>query len=83
MEAGCERFYLVDSGDDCYDITLDTGIALSDFYTMNPAIGSSCSILEAGYYVCHFKKGSVIDQIAFEIQNSQKSQAERANEIKV
>ena len=52
MSAGCERFYLVKSGNDCFDIALDAGISLTTFYSYNPGVGSSCGTLQAGYYVC-------------------------------
>ncbi|PYH98159.1 hypothetical protein BO71DRAFT_282154, partial [Aspergillus ellipticus CBS 707.79] len=52
MVSGCERFYLVEEGNDCYDIALEANIAESDFYAWNPAVGTDCSGLEAGEYVC-------------------------------
>ncbi|KAJ5660691.1 carbohydrate-binding module family 50 protein [Penicillium longicatenatum] len=52
MVSGCERFYLVESGNDCYDIALEANIAVTDLYTWNPALGTDCSGLEAGEYVC-------------------------------
>jgi hypothetical protein len=52
MVSGCERFYFVESGDGCYEIATDANIALSDFYSWNPAVGSNCQTLEAGVYVC-------------------------------
>ena len=33
---------LCGSGNDCYDIAADANIALTDFYSWNPAVGSSC-----------------------------------------
>jgi hypothetical protein len=52
MSAGCERFYLVEAGNDCFDIAQDAGIALTDFYTYNPAVNTDCSGLLSGFYVC-------------------------------
>ena len=52
MVSGCERFYLVQSNDNCYDIALEANIALTDFYTWNPAVGTNCSDLKSGEYVC-------------------------------
>jgi hypothetical protein len=52
MVTGCIRFYRVQSGNDCYDIALDAGIALTDFYSWNPAVGSDCSGLQADVFVC-------------------------------
>lgn len=52
MVSGCERFYKVESGDSCYNIAQEAGIALSDFYAWNPAVGNSCTGLQANVYVC-------------------------------
>ncbi len=52
MVSGCERFYLVEANDGCYDIATDAGIALDDFYTWNPAVKNDCSLLLSGFYVC-------------------------------
>ncbi|RDW63078.1 putative LysM domain protein [Aspergillus mulundensis] len=46
------EYYFVESGDTCAEIASDNSIALSSFYAWNPAVGSSCSGLQAGYYVC-------------------------------
>ncbi|KAJ5765867.1 carbohydrate-binding module family 50 protein [Penicillium odoratum] len=51
MVSGCLRFYCVESGDDCYDIALDAGISLDDFYSWNPAV-SDCADLEVSIFVC-------------------------------
>ncbi|PIA99826.1 hypothetical protein CB0940_02390 [Cercospora beticola] len=49
----CQRFYLVESGDFCQAIVDEFGtFSLSQFYAWNPAVGSSCGGLQAGYYVC-------------------------------
>jgi LysM repeat protein len=52
MVSNCDQFYDVVSGDGCYNIAASYGIALSDFYAWNPAVGTSCQSLFAGYYVC-------------------------------
>ncbi|KAJ9156077.1 carbohydrate-binding module family 50 protein [Pleurostoma richardsiae] len=52
MVSNCDVFYLVQSGDGCYDIAADYGISLDDFYTWNPAVGTDCSGLWPNYYVC-------------------------------
>ncbi|KAH3353681.1 hypothetical protein KXV52_007936, partial [Aspergillus fumigatus] len=52
MVSSCNRFYLVVSGDSCYDIAAAQGISLDNFYTWNPAVGSSCGGLWPDYYVC-------------------------------
>ncbi|OLN88297.1 LysM domain-containing protein-like protein 1 [Colletotrichum chlorophyti] len=48
----CSRFHLVESGNTCEVIVSQYGIALGDFYEWNPAVGSACTGLWLGYYVC-------------------------------
>ncbi|OJJ95699.1 carbohydrate-binding module family 50 protein [Aspergillus aculeatus ATCC 16872] len=64
MTATCDEFYLVVSGDTCAAIASDAGIALSDFYAWNPAVGSSCADLDIGDYVCIGATGSAISSTA-------------------
>ncbi|GKZ86835.1 hypothetical protein AnigIFM56816_002765 [Aspergillus niger] len=52
MTGKCNKFDLVQSGDTCELIAAKYDIPLSTFYTWNPAVGSSCSDLDLGYYVC-------------------------------
>ncbi|OKP00965.1 hypothetical protein PENSUB_7546 [Penicillium subrubescens] len=53
LVANCNAFYLVESGDTCYDIMTSYGnFTLSQFYSWNPAVETSCSGLQPGYYVC-------------------------------
>ncbi|KAL7817794.1 carbohydrate-binding module family 50 protein [Trichoderma gracile] len=52
MVKNCNKFYDVVSGDGCYDIAADNGIALNDFYAWNPAVKTDCSGLWPDYYVC-------------------------------
>lgn len=52
MVSGCKGFYLVQSGDGCYDIATSHGITIDQFYSYNPAVGSDCSGLWPDYYVC-------------------------------
>ncbi|GLA72510.1 hypothetical protein AtubIFM55763_003051 [Aspergillus tubingensis] len=52
MKTGCIRFYEVQANNDCYDIALDAGVALSDLYVWNPATGSDCSGLQVNVFVC-------------------------------
>lgn len=48
-----KNFYRVTAGDGCQDIVDKYGtFSLSDFYKWNPAVGTSCKSLQAGYYVC-------------------------------
>lgn len=49
----CQRYYLVEQGDFCQAIVDKYGtFSLSQFYSWNPAVGSNCGGLQAGYYVC-------------------------------
>ncbi|KAH0525992.1 hypothetical protein TsFJ059_009377 [Trichoderma semiorbis] len=52
MTTNCKTFYLVKSGDDCFDIAAAANVTLANFYAWNPAIGTSCSALWPDYYVC-------------------------------
>lgn len=52
MTTSCVRFYYVESGDGCWAIATDAGITTDQFYSWNPAVGTDCSDLEAGTYVC-------------------------------
>lgn len=52
MTANCNHFYKVKSGDTCSSITSAFGITLSQFYSWNKAVGSTCSALWVGYEVC-------------------------------
>ncbi len=38
--------------DTCDTISSANGISLANFYAWNPAVGSTCTTLLAGYYVC-------------------------------
>ncbi|KAF2004067.1 carbohydrate-binding module family 50 protein [Amniculicola lignicola CBS 123094] len=52
MNANCDVFYKVVSGDQCGTIASKNGISLSQFYGWNPAVGTSCTALQADVYVC-------------------------------
>ena len=52
MVAGCTQFHLVVANDTCSSIASAAGISLSDFYTWNPAVGSSCASLDVADNVC-------------------------------
>ncbi|RAL14683.1 putative LysM domain protein [Aspergillus homomorphus CBS 101889] len=52
IASNCASYYFVESGDTCAKIATAKGISLSDFYAWNPAVGSACSTLKAGYWVC-------------------------------
>ncbi|KAH7137618.1 hypothetical protein EDB81DRAFT_655805, partial [Dactylonectria macrodidyma] len=48
----CDKFYLVSSGDTCSAIVSAEKITVTNFYSWNPAVGSTCASLWVGYYVC-------------------------------
>ncbi|KAK9422560.1 putative Polyketide synthase [Seiridium unicorne] len=49
----CDAYYKVASGDSCQSIVNKyKTFSLSQFYSWNPAVGSDCSTLFLGYYVC-------------------------------
>ncbi|KAL3428538.1 hypothetical protein BDV09DRAFT_190857 [Aspergillus tetrazonus] len=48
----CASFHEVQSGDTCALIAKDVGISLSQFNAWNTGVGSGCSSLWLGYYVC-------------------------------
>ncbi|KAB5545791.1 LysM domain-containing protein [Coniochaeta sp. 2T2.1] len=53
LDASCKTFYKVSAGDTCQSIVDKyKTFTLADFYKWNPAIGSDCSSLWGGYYVC-------------------------------
>ena len=60
MVTNCNAFYLVKSGDSCSNIASANGITLAEFYSWNPAVGSSCLSLDAAEYVCVGILGLVI-----------------------
>ena len=52
MVNNCDAFHFVVQGDGCAAITSKYGISLSQFYTWNPEIGTSCANLWLDVYVC-------------------------------
>ncbi|KAI8944635.1 hypothetical protein F4801DRAFT_571068 [Xylaria longipes] len=52
MTKSCNKFHKVVSGDSCSDLATSNGISLSDFYSWNPDVGSTCALLILDYYVC-------------------------------
>jgi hypothetical protein len=52
MTTSCNKFHLVVSGDQCGMIASNAGITLANFYSWNPAVGSTCATLDLGDYVC-------------------------------
>jgi hypothetical protein len=52
MADGCTKFHKVEKDEGCQQIADDYGIALSNFYAWNPAVGDDCMGLQYDYYVC-------------------------------
>jgi LysM domain len=52
MVTNCDAFHLVASGDQCGDLATEYDISLDQFYSWNPAVGSTCEYLDLGDYVC-------------------------------
>jgi hypothetical protein len=52
MVGNCVSYHQVVAGDTCSSIATAASIALTDFYTWNPAVGTSCASLLAGFYAC-------------------------------
>ncbi|KAH7014605.1 uncharacterized protein B0I36DRAFT_369543 [Microdochium trichocladiopsis] len=52
INAKCNKYHEVVSGDYCQKIADQYKISLSTFYSWNPAVGTSCSALWLGYHVC-------------------------------
>ncbi|KAG8164807.1 hypothetical protein KVR01_005082 [Diaporthe batatas] len=53
MVNGCTRFYNVASGDTCFDIAQRWSLSLENqLYAWNPDLGSDCSGLQLGVYIC-------------------------------
>ncbi|KZF20520.1 carbohydrate-binding module family 50 protein [Xylona heveae TC161] len=48
----CSKYYKIQSGDGCWDIEHDNNITADQFNAWNPDVGSDCSNLWPGYYVC-------------------------------
>ncbi|OKL64629.1 hypothetical protein UA08_00943 [Talaromyces atroroseus] len=52
ITSNCNNYYEVVSGDSCVGIANNYAITLDQFYSWNPAVGSNCQNLLAGYFVC-------------------------------
>ncbi|KAL4820370.1 hypothetical protein BDW67DRAFT_172612 [Aspergillus spinulosporus] len=57
MIGDCDSFHKVESGDTCTSITQSAGITLSQLTLWNPGVGSGCSSLWLGYFVCISRVG--------------------------
>lgn len=52
MISSCDAFHLVVSGDTCDAIAAEFGITFAQFLAWNPAVGSECTTLFLGDFVC-------------------------------
>ncbi|KAK4495279.1 hypothetical protein PRZ48_013608 [Zasmidium cellare] len=52
MVSNCNKFDEVQSGDTCANIATKYNIPVDKLYSWNPAVGTDCHALWAGYYVC-------------------------------
>ncbi|KAH6995529.1 hypothetical protein BKA56DRAFT_627344 [Ilyonectria sp. MPI-CAGE-AT-0026] len=52
MAKNCNKFHLVKSTTTCTSIEEYYKLPWADFYKWNPAVGSTCTSLLTGYYVC-------------------------------
>ncbi|GMG23368.1 unnamed protein product [Aspergillus oryzae var. brunneus] len=63
IPANCNKWHYVVDGDECETIATKYGITLQQFYTWNPAIGSTCRFLWKDNYVCVGITGASISTI--------------------
>ncbi|KAJ5717637.1 hypothetical protein N7488_003283 [Penicillium malachiteum] len=53
IAANCDAYYVVKSNDTCAGIVSEFGnFTLAEFYSWNPAVGTSCAYLDVGDTVC-------------------------------
>jgi LysM repeat protein len=57
----CGRYYLVQGGDTCADISVREGISLPDFYFLNKGVNSDCTNLFAEESYCVLPVGDIAD----------------------
>lgn len=52
--SGCTKYYQAQKGDTCVTVVNDhyPSLTVSQFESWNPAVGTSCNSLLAGYYYC-------------------------------
>lgn len=56
----CDRFYMVQSGDQCDTIASRNGITVAQLRNWNTEINAACSNLWLDYYVCTHVPGAVL-----------------------
>ena len=52
MVSNCDAFYLVASGDTCTTVAQKKSVSVTDIIAWNPAVGTGCTNLWLGYYIC-------------------------------
>ncbi|PTB35488.1 carbohydrate-binding module family 50 protein [Trichoderma asperellum CBS 433.97] len=52
IENDCNKFYLVKSGDSCATIATSQGTTAANIEKWNPGVGSTCTTLWLGDYIC-------------------------------
>ncbi|KAL2812193.1 hypothetical protein BJX63DRAFT_421929 [Aspergillus granulosus] len=52
MVGNCDAFYMVQSRDTCAEIVQRYGVSLAQLSRWNAQVGTDCSGLWAGYYIC-------------------------------
>ncbi|PWY92304.1 hypothetical protein BO70DRAFT_391720 [Aspergillus heteromorphus CBS 117.55] len=52
MVGNCGAFYLVATGDTCTTIAQKEGVSVQNIISWNPAVGTGCTNLWWGYYIC-------------------------------
>ncbi|CBF71205.1 hypothetical protein AN6664.2 [Aspergillus nidulans FGSC A4] len=58
MIADCNAFHEVKSGDTCANIAQSAGISVSQFTAWNSGVGTGCTSLWLGYFVCVSRVGA-------------------------
>ncbi|PWY88126.1 hypothetical protein BO94DRAFT_441732, partial [Aspergillus sclerotioniger CBS 115572] len=52
MVSNCDAFYLVASGDTCTTVAQKKAVSVTDIVSWNPGVGTGCTNLWLGYYIC-------------------------------
>lgn len=52
MTAKCDKFYKVQKGEGCWDVTDKNDISQADFYAWNTGLGADCEKMWSDAYVC-------------------------------
>ncbi|RAK95290.1 LysM peptidoglycan-binding domain-containing protein [Aspergillus ibericus CBS 121593] len=52
MVSNCDAFYLVATGDTCTTVAQKKAVSVTDIVSWNPGVGTGCTNLWLGYYIC-------------------------------